>query len=64
MLKKGRTSMQIALSKSIIKVLNEKYITFRGNKLEIIEENLAHWVKEELEKFIKNIKEMDNYENY
>ena len=56
--------MQIALSESIIKALNEKYITFRGNKLEIIKENLPHWVKEELEKFIKNIKEMDNYKNY
>ena len=56
--------MQIALSESIIKALNEKYITFQGNKLEIIEENSPYWVKEEFEKFIKNIKEMDNYENY
>jgi len=56
--------MQIPLPEAIIKALNEKYITFRGNKLEIIVENPPHWVKEELKKFIKDVKEMDNYENY
>ena len=56
--------MQITLSESIIKALNEKYIAFWGNKLEVINENSPYQLKEELEKFIKNIKEMDNYKNY
>lgn len=56
--------MQISLPEAIIKALNEKYIAFQGNKLEIIVESPPHWVKEELEKFIKDFKEMNKYEIY
>ncbi|MHB9304151.1 hypothetical protein [Fusobacterium polymorphum] len=56
--------MQIPLTETIIRALKEKYIDFQGNKLEIIVKDSPCWVKEELEKFIKDLKETTKYEDY
>ena len=56
--------MQIPLTETIIRALKEKYIDFQGNKLEIVVKGPPCWVKEELEKFIKDFKETAKYEDY
>lgn len=54
----------IPLHEILYKVLKEKYIVFQGNKIVIIVDNPPKWLKDELEKFIENMKKMDKYEHF